>query len=127
MAEFKVNAVFFTYEKDSYKDEGCNIRYTGQPIAERAMRLARNSNIEQIVHVVQLPDNNFKSKLEVLEYLNAHEDHLKLPTKNTDCWHYRRGAKSVSEIVTPAVYLAHYKLKRQQQQLAKKNALRGTV
>ena len=113
--EFKVNAVFFTYEKDSYKDKGCNIRYTRKHIGYYTERLARNSNIERIVHAIQLPDNEFKSKFEVLSYLNAHEDHLNAPTD------------TIYSIVKTAVFLAHHKLSLQRQKLAKQNALRGTV
>ena len=113
--EFKVNAVFFTYEKDSYKDKGCNIRYTRKHIGYYTERLARNSNIERIVHAIQLPDNEFKSKFEVLSYLNAHEDHLNAPTD------------TIYSIVKTAVFLAHHRLSLQRQKLAKQNALRGTV
>ena len=115
MEEFKANAVFFTYKKGRLEDEDCNIRYTRKHIGYYTERLTRNSNIEEIIHAIELPDNDFKSKLEVLEYLNAHTDHL-----NTS-------VEFINDVVSKAVDHAHYKLKRQQALLDKKNALRGTV
>jgi len=115
MEEFKANAVFFTYEKGRLEDEDCNIRYTRKHIGYYTERLTRNSNIEEIIHAIELPDNDFKSKLEVLEYLNAHMDHLNAPTE------------FISVTVGKAVYHAYIVLKRQQAVLHKKNALRGTV
>lgn len=115
MKDFKVNAVFFTYEKGRLDDDDCNIRYTRKHIGYYTERLTRNSNIEEIVHAVELPDNNFTSKLEVLNYLNAHTDHLNTYTD------------IVFDVVSKAVYHAHYKLQRQQALLDKKNALRGVV